>query len=47
LYISCRMLGANIFTAVENEVLYVWVTLLLHSNERESKMDFIGRKGNN
>lgn len=35
------MLGANIFTAAEKEVLYILVTFLLHSNDTVSKIDFI------
>jgi hypothetical protein len=35
------MLGANIFTAEENEVLYDLVTFLLHSKDTVSKIDFI------
>ena len=35
------MLGANIFVAEENEVLYVSVTVLLHKADTLSKIDFI------
>ena len=35
------MVGANIFTADENEVLYERVTVRLHSADTVSKMDFI------
>ena len=38
---SCRMPGANMRTAEEKDVLYVFVTFLLQSNEMVSKIDFM------
>lgn len=38
---SCRIVGANILTAEEKEVLYDLVTCLLQIKEIVSNMDFI------